>query len=465
MGKRISISTGKIAPKTDDKTESLNFLLLPSTSSLTASCLRAGRDTSAAIMPRSFINVEDFIMAVQERPELYDKKNDLYSDLQHARRVWEEITKQFVPEYDKFPSRKQAKELEKMKTKWRSIRDSFVKELKVEKDEQRSGSGASKRTPYCHTRLLSFLRPLVQARGTEDNFDALMDDSNEAPAATNRDSSPEHSFEDLTTINVDDIVEDDSMTSESPTPSTSTPRPDAQPATDKANAETTRSEARRPAVRPTSARGQSRTANVQMAGAVSSLVGMMRNQESMVSRRLQDPSSGLSQQYLQHIEMLKNQLDESNQVLQKERQMFQEQIQSLHMQHRHEIDRIMQHQNSQVYYSVMSLLPFMEQVPRHRLIQCQCSLLECIKSHFEFSTATSRPPSAWQPSHTQPYQGPSPSQSYQSYQQGPSFPPSQADERPVYTQLGGSMQPSPLNTSPQQIGGNYSLFHEQDPKK
>ncbi|XP_068087967.1 uncharacterized protein [Hyperolius riggenbachi] len=355
--------------------------------------------------------------------------------------------------------------VEKMKTKWRSIRDSFVKELKVEKDEQRSGSGSSKRTPYCHTRLLSFLRPLVQARGTEDNFDALMDDSNEAPAATNRDSSPEHSFEDLTTINVDDIAEDDSMTSESPTPSTSTPRPDAQPATDKANAETTRSEARRPAAHPASARGQSRTTNVQMARAVLSLVGMMCNQESMVSRRLQDTSSGLSQQYLQHIEMLKYQLDESNQVLQKERQMFQEQIQSLHMQHRHEIDWIMQHQNSQVYYSVMSLLPLMEQVPRHCLIQCQCSLLECIKSHFEFSTAPSRPPSAWQPSHTQSYQGPSPSQSYQSYQHGPSFPPSQADKRPVYTQLGGGMQPSPPNTSSQQISGNYSFFPEQDPKK
>ncbi|XP_068089509.1 uncharacterized protein [Hyperolius riggenbachi] len=307
---------------------------------------------------------------------------------------------------------------------------------------------------------------------TEDNFEALLDDSNNARALESWDASPEASAEGLTTINVDDIAADDEdcMSVEPTTASTSISLPAEQPDTEETTTETPRSEPRRPSVCPAVAHGLGRSANVQMAGAVSSLVGMMRNQEAMVSRRLHDSaSSSLSQQYLQHIDTLKKKLDYSNQQLQKERQLFQEQLQSIGMQHRHKIDRLMQHQNSQVYYAVMSLLVLMEQIPRHRLIQCQCSLLEAVKSHLDFSTPPSRPPSAWQPSPTQPYQGPPPSQQYQDYHPGlptgPSFPPSKAEQWPIYTQLCGGMQTSTPTTSSQSTSGSYHFFPKQEPNK
>ncbi|XP_068126165.1 uncharacterized protein [Hyperolius riggenbachi] len=412
---------------------------------------------------RRFINVEDLIMAVQEYPELYDKSHEKHSDLPHCKLLWERITKQFVDEYDRLAARKQSKEVEKIKTKWRSIRDSFIKELKAEKADQRSGSGASRRTPYCHTPLLRFLRPLVQDRGTEDNFEAILDDSNDGPALSILDESPDTSMDTLTTVNLDDIA-DDELPSVSAASSAQPESPGEGPPTQRPNtAESLRKQA---SARVSAARGQARSANVQMAGAVSSLVGMMKNQESIVSRSLQDKSgSTISHQYQQHIDTLRTQLAESNEMLRKERQLFQEQLHNLGQQHRQQIDLLMHHQSSSLYHSVMSLLPLMEQVPRHRLIHCQCSLLDAVKNHLDYSAPPTRPPSAWQPSPTQPYHGPSPNQSYQGYQPPHSFPITSAEETTTYTQLSqGSTASTHTSASSQPSSGKYPFFPENDNK-
>ncbi|XP_068136482.1 uncharacterized protein [Hyperolius riggenbachi] len=69
-----------------------------------------------------------------------------------------------------------------IKTRWRSVKDNFLRELKAEREESRSGAGASRRTPYRFKDHLQFLRPVLEQRLSEDN---IIDDEEE----TEQDSS------------------------------------------------------------------------------------------------------------------------------------------------------------------------------------------------------------------------------------------------------------------------------------
>jgi len=60
----------------------------------------------------------------------------------------------------------------KVRAKWNSIRASFARELRNEKDCSRSGSGKRKRSVYKFTRNLEFLRPHMKLKMMTDNFDS-----------------------------------------------------------------------------------------------------------------------------------------------------------------------------------------------------------------------------------------------------------------------------------------------------
>ncbi|XP_068125811.1 5' exonuclease Apollo isoform X2 [Hyperolius riggenbachi] len=59
---------------------------------------------------------------------------------------------------------------EKYKTRWRSMRDAYVKFLRRKAETERSGSGASKRKDYQFAQQLTFLNASVEPRETQDNF-------------------------------------------------------------------------------------------------------------------------------------------------------------------------------------------------------------------------------------------------------------------------------------------------------
>ncbi|XP_068098571.1 uncharacterized protein [Hyperolius riggenbachi] len=54
--------------------------------------------------------------------------------------------------------------------KWRSVRDTYKKELTKLKKLERSGSGSIPTPSYKHFQMMSFLRPCYEARRTEDSF-------------------------------------------------------------------------------------------------------------------------------------------------------------------------------------------------------------------------------------------------------------------------------------------------------
>lgn len=57
----------------------------------------------------------------------------------------------------------------KAKTKWASIRSSFARELRVERECTKSGSGKRKCSVYIYTRQMAFMRPFMRLKQLHDN--------------------------------------------------------------------------------------------------------------------------------------------------------------------------------------------------------------------------------------------------------------------------------------------------------
>lgn len=57
----------------------------------------------------------------------------------------------------------------KIKAKWSSIRSSYSRELRVEREAAKSGSGKRKVAVYIYTRNLAFLRPHMKLKTMTDN--------------------------------------------------------------------------------------------------------------------------------------------------------------------------------------------------------------------------------------------------------------------------------------------------------
>ncbi|XP_068115877.1 uncharacterized protein [Hyperolius riggenbachi] len=139
-------------------------------------------------MQRSVYDIEELVAQIQAHPCLYDKGHKDYKDIHMARRLWEEIASSFFSNWNEMTPKQQNLKIEEVKMKWRSLKDTFKKELEKQKKMERSGAGAHFKPKYRHYDLLTFLIPCFEARSTEDSLPL----------------TPQ-------TINVDDDVDDTQM--------------------------------------------------------------------------------------------------------------------------------------------------------------------------------------------------------------------------------------------------------------
>ncbi|XP_068116990.1 uncharacterized protein, partial [Hyperolius riggenbachi] len=98
--------------------------------------------------------------------------------------------------------------LNEVKLKWRHVRDNYVKDVKLERKDHRSGSGRSKREPYIHSAIMSFLRPTVEMAISQDNIPFSSDEdsrhSMSTSGPTRQNSKDDEAEIDLTQENVED---------------------------------------------------------------------------------------------------------------------------------------------------------------------------------------------------------------------------------------------------------------------
>ncbi|XP_077136871.1 uncharacterized protein LOC143793761 [Ranitomeya variabilis] len=104
------------------------------------------------------------ISLVQERVPLWDGRDPLHSINTTLRRLWNEVAQALWDGWDNAPPRVRSAFVDKVRTRWRSMKDRFNKDLRQE-SRAASGSGARIRL-YKYHRVLSFLRPVLAQRAT-----------------------------------------------------------------------------------------------------------------------------------------------------------------------------------------------------------------------------------------------------------------------------------------------------------
>ncbi|XP_073412819.1 uncharacterized protein [Dendrobates tinctorius] len=110
------------------------------------------------------IDNDQLIDLVQERVALWDTRHRQHSDLVVIRRLWEEVARLLLADWDRVKPQVRKDFLKRVKVRWRSMKDRFNKDMREEIRVRRGA--APKVTKYKYHRMLSFLRPAVGHRRT-----------------------------------------------------------------------------------------------------------------------------------------------------------------------------------------------------------------------------------------------------------------------------------------------------------
>ncbi|XP_075687708.1 uncharacterized protein LOC142656667 [Rhinoderma darwinii] len=119
-------------------------------------------------MPRG-MDVERLLVLVQGHPEIWDTRSEAYHNRTAKEDAWEEVAKElFGQEWESGRTRDRSRLVQEIKTRWRSCRDQFRREMG---ERGRSGDGASRKRPYMYTQQLMFLKDIMEMRTTTDNLE------------------------------------------------------------------------------------------------------------------------------------------------------------------------------------------------------------------------------------------------------------------------------------------------------
>ncbi|CAK1599247.1 unnamed protein product [Parnassius mnemosyne] len=125
------------------------------------------------------VNIDALIVEVQSRPVLWDKSNKGYADRGLKSKMWDQVYEKIIENWSELSIREKQKIGTQIQKKWRNLKDSFAKELAVQK-KGKSGQGYKKRRPYVHFQALSFLvsQPLERETTSNISVEDSEEDSN-----------------------------------------------------------------------------------------------------------------------------------------------------------------------------------------------------------------------------------------------------------------------------------------------
>ncbi|KAK9745360.1 BESS motif [Popillia japonica] len=125
---------------------------------------------------------ERLIVEVEKRPGLYNKKFPEYSDKNIKEKLWKDVCEVIIPNWSQFEGQQKVQEGKDIQNKWKNLRDSFRKELNLQK-QTKSGDPNKKRRKYLCFEQMLFLIPVLQDRETTSNYSGLKE-------STENESSP-----------------------------------------------------------------------------------------------------------------------------------------------------------------------------------------------------------------------------------------------------------------------------------
>ncbi|XP_073528767.1 corrinoid adenosyltransferase MMAB isoform X3 [Phyllobates terribilis] len=135
------------------------------------------------------INVQHLIELVKQNPPLWDQTDPGHSDRVVTRCVWESIFQPLVLGWDDFCRKEKVLYEEQIQTRWRSLRDLFMREL-TEERKLPSGVMAPKRKTYIYMERVAFLRKDAEQRQSSTN---VHESDSESPPSSPYEPEPEES--------------------------------------------------------------------------------------------------------------------------------------------------------------------------------------------------------------------------------------------------------------------------------
>ncbi|XP_069612727.1 uncharacterized protein [Ranitomeya imitator] len=111
------------------------------------------------------IHNETLINLVEANPSIWDQSDSSHHDIVKNRKLWDQIICHFDPRYMEKSTTSKKKIADAVHTRWRSIRDRFVRDYRNSQNAP-SGSSGKRVTPYVHYDQLLFLQKTLSQRST-----------------------------------------------------------------------------------------------------------------------------------------------------------------------------------------------------------------------------------------------------------------------------------------------------------
>ncbi|XP_026292478.1 uncharacterized protein LOC113216861 [Frankliniella occidentalis] len=110
------------------------------------------------------METEQLIAEIERRPGIYDSGCPQYQDRVAKWTLWCEVCEIMTPRWHQLDEDRKAARVKELQKRWKSLRDSFMKELKLQREMQRTGQTAN-RKKYVFFDQMTFLMPCLEARG------------------------------------------------------------------------------------------------------------------------------------------------------------------------------------------------------------------------------------------------------------------------------------------------------------
>ncbi|XP_023707738.1 uncharacterized protein LOC111864605 [Cryptotermes secundus] len=146
--------------------------------------------SSFTVLHRFTMDIETLICAVQHHPLLWDTASADYKDKRKKHQAWVEVAKILFEDYDNQSQDQQELIVRDVVSKWRTVRDNYVRNLK-----QRSikpGSGAKKVRTYIYSKQLSFLKKSSEPTPTFRTMDTQPDSPKNECDGDNRETEEDY---------------------------------------------------------------------------------------------------------------------------------------------------------------------------------------------------------------------------------------------------------------------------------
>lgn len=112
------------------------------------------------------LDTEQFIEEVRKRTAIWDSSSDDYKNRDLKKNQWAEVCMVLYPDFMGLDANDRLRTVMELQSKWKHIRDSYVRSLRMKRNK--SGNGRRTAKNYVYARQLEFLRAITTSRRTTE---------------------------------------------------------------------------------------------------------------------------------------------------------------------------------------------------------------------------------------------------------------------------------------------------------